>query len=57
MGVAMTPEAKELFDPLPDAAMTFVCACIRHAIWEYHTGRFAQAKSGGRAANSMIPMI
>ena len=53
----MTPEAKELFDPLPDAAMTFVCACIRHAIWEYHTGRFAQTKSGGRAANSMIPMI
>ena len=37
MGIAKQSFTKELFDPLPDQAVVFVCTCIEHAIREYET--------------------
>ena len=53
MGIARQSYTKELFDPLPEQAVVFVCTCIEHAIREYKTGVYTMIKFEGPACNGM----
>ena len=57
MGIATQSYTKEFFDPLPDAALVFVCTCIEHAIREYESGRFSMIRFKGKNAKGKVLIV
>lgn len=54
LGIVTHSDLKDLFDPLPDDAVVFVCTCIEHAIREYDSGHFSQSCFEGRIVNGIV---